>query len=136
MVKQLCALVVIVCALAGCGTVASWVAPTPNPKPAANLAHVQRLVAKDTDPADLPANAAALSVAQEIAAEADKSGDLGGTISAYGAAAAGTGTPTGILIGSILGTIGLGFTTLKTAMRMRGKSKDKPADRAAPAPLP
>lgn len=103
--------------LAGCSALGNVLGAKPDPKPAANLAHVQRLVAADPKPEDAAPNAQALTIAQGIAAEADKSADVGGAISGLGAQAAGTGTPAGVLIGTILGVIGTAFTIGKTVYR-------------------
>lgn len=97
--KKLCVLLAVL-TLAGCGSL-SFLSPTPDPRPAANLEHVQRLVAKDTDPQDAPANAEALSTAQGLAADYGESPSLAAAVRNVGAAAAATGTPWGELLGGV-----------------------------------
>lgn len=94
-------LVLAALALAGCGTIKSIVGIAPDPKPAANLAHVTRLVAKDPDPADQAKNADALATAKGIAADADSKSDLPAILDAAGSAAAATGSPWGVILGGL-----------------------------------
>lgn len=69
----------------------------PDQKPSLNLAHVTRLVKKDPDLVDAPANAQAIAVAQGLADQADKSG-VGSALTAIGDVAGSTGTPWGAII--------------------------------------
>ena len=108
----------------------------PDPRPARLKRHVDRLVAKDADPADSMANAEAEALAGGLADdEAAKSnigfGDLGPSFSAAGSAAASTGTAPGLAIGAALGTIGLVFTTAKTVMRAWNARPAAPAAASA-----
>lgn len=85
-------------ALAACATACTGCAAlqgmlTPDPKPVANLHHVERLVQKDPDPADAVVNTEALQTAQALAA--GSTDGVSGTLTAIGTAAGATGTPWG-----------------------------------------
>lgn len=117
-------LVALLVLLTGCSAVSSAFSPGPvDPKPAANLVNVQRLVAKDPDPADIAPNAQAVETAREIATGNTKS-TLENVVTAVGTAATSTGTPWGIVLG---GLASAGVTVLTY---LHNKNANKLADHA------
>ncbi len=129
-----CAIVpaVVMC---GCAAAADFIAPPPDPRPQANVEDLFFFASKDTDPADKERAAAAIARAKELAIEAGKrAAEIDEQLRLLAERAHNSGAPGGDALATVLGAAALGFTTLKTALRIFQGKVDKAKRDAASAP--